>query len=364
MCRLEENIPGGIFMSKRTRRTFSQEFKQQIVNLYLAGKPRVEIIREYELTASAFDKWVKQSKTSGSFKEKDNLTPEQKELLELRKRNQQLLGLSRQSYYYQSKPKKDESELEEVVAEEFIRSRKAYGSRKIKKALSKRGIQISRRKISRIMKNRGLKSSYTVAYFKVHHSTCNEAKTTNVLNRKFLRDNPLEAIVTDLTYVRVGKKWNYVCFILDLFNREILGYSCGEHKDAVLVKKAFSRIKQPLTEVEIFHTDRGKEFDNQAIDELLTTFDINRSLSHKGCPFDNAVAESTYKSLKVEFVYQYTFETLQQLDLELFDYVNWWNHLRLHGTLGYETPVGYRNQRLAQRILDNELGCANASEAV
>ena len=55
------------------------------------------------------------------------------------------------------------------------------------------------------MKNRGLKSSYTVAYFKVHHSICNEAKTTNVLNRKFLRDNPLEAIVTDLTYVRVEK---------------------------------------------------------------------------------------------------------------------------------------------------------------
>lgn len=68
-------------MSKRTRRTFSQEFKQQIVNLYLAGKPRVEIIREYELTASAFDKWVKQSKTSGSFKGKDNLTPEQKDCL-------------------------------------------------------------------------------------------------------------------------------------------------------------------------------------------------------------------------------------------------------------------------------------------
>ncbi len=59
VCRLEENIPGGIFISKRTRRTFSQEFKQQIVNIYLAGKPRVEIIREYELTASAFDKWVK-----------------------------------------------------------------------------------------------------------------------------------------------------------------------------------------------------------------------------------------------------------------------------------------------------------------
>ncbi|MBX4215137.1 transposase, partial [Enterococcus faecium] len=77
-------------MSKRTRRTFSQEFKQQIVNLYLAGKPRVEIIREYELTASAFDKWVKQSKTRGSVKEKWDHTPEKKGLLERRKRNQQL----------------------------------------------------------------------------------------------------------------------------------------------------------------------------------------------------------------------------------------------------------------------------------
>ncbi|BDP75306.1 hypothetical protein EfmAA96_30910 (plasmid) [Enterococcus faecium] len=139
-----------------------------------------------------------------------------------------ILGLSRQSYYYQSKPKKDESELEEVVAEEFIRSRKAYGNQQLEMENDILKQAASRRKISRIMKNRGLKSSYTVAYFKVHHSTCNEAKTTNVLNRKFLRDNPLEAIVTDLTYVRVGKKWNYVCFILDLFNREILGYSCGE----------------------------------------------------------------------------------------------------------------------------------------
>ena len=63
-------------MSRRQRRTYSKEFKQQIVDLYLAGKPRAEIIREYELAASASDKWVKQAQTTGSFKEKDNLTPE------------------------------------------------------------------------------------------------------------------------------------------------------------------------------------------------------------------------------------------------------------------------------------------------
>ncbi len=77
-------------MSRRQRRTYSKEFKQQVVNLYLAGKSRSEIIREYELTGSAFDKWVKQAETTGSFKEKDNLSPEQKELIALRKRNQQL----------------------------------------------------------------------------------------------------------------------------------------------------------------------------------------------------------------------------------------------------------------------------------
>ena len=76
---------------KRPRRTFTPEFKSQLVRLFENGKPRTGIIREYDLTASAFDKWVKQSKTSGSFKEKDNRTPEQEELIKLRKENQRLM---------------------------------------------------------------------------------------------------------------------------------------------------------------------------------------------------------------------------------------------------------------------------------
>ena len=183
------------------------------------------------------------------------------------------------------------------------------------------------------------------------------------MNREFARKKPLEAIVTDLTYVKVGRKWHYICLILDLFNREIIGYSCGKYKSAELVKRAFSRISYPLTEVSLFHTDRGKEFDNQTIETILQTFGITRSLSEKGCPYDNAVAESTYKSVKIEFVYPQHFETLEQLELELFDYVHWWNHLRLHGTLGYETPIQFRYQRLAERTLDHEQGHDRDSEA-
>ena len=78
-------------MTQRERRTFTSEFKQQMVQLYLNGKPRRDIIREYELTPSALDKWIRQSQTSGSFKEKDNLTPEQEELIRLGKENKQLL---------------------------------------------------------------------------------------------------------------------------------------------------------------------------------------------------------------------------------------------------------------------------------
>ncbi len=77
-------------MTKRERRTYTEEFKNQMVQLYLNDKPRQEIIREYDLTPSAFDKWLKQSQTSGSFKEKDNRSPEESELLRLRKENQQL----------------------------------------------------------------------------------------------------------------------------------------------------------------------------------------------------------------------------------------------------------------------------------
>ncbi|OTN76656.1 transposase [Enterococcus sp. 8G7_MSG3316] len=80
---------------------------------------------------------------------------------------------------------------------------------------------------------------------------------------------------------------------------------------------------RPLTEVQIFHTNRRKEFDNKLIDTILEIFDIERSLSKKGCPYDNALADSTYKSFKAEFVYPNTFNTLNQLKLLLFDYVNW-----------------------------------------
>ncbi|WP_152023764.1 IS3 family transposase [Vagococcus penaei] len=380
-------------LERKPRRTFTKEFKQQMVDLYQSGKPRIDIIRDYELTPSTFDRWVKQGTTTGSFKEKDNLTPEQKELIKLRKELKMLemendilkqaalifgpkrqvikankhkysisamcrvLKISRQTYYYQEKKPLLESELEEIVEMIFRQNKKAYGARKIKKALSLEGIILSRRKIRRIMRHRNLVSVYTKAYFKVVSSNVNESKITNQLKRHFNSVMPLEKVVTDLTYVKVGNRWHYVCLILDLFNREIIGFSCGASKDAELVKQAFYTIPYALTNIQLFHTDRGKEFDNQVIDTILNTFNIKRSLSRKGNPWDNAVAESTYKSFKAEFVYPNQFETLKELSVALYDYVHWWNHFRIHGALNYVTPLSIRAQRLAIASLEDESNC-------
>lgn len=214
------------------------------------------------------------------------------------------LDVSRGSYYYEVKRKRSEDTVEKAVIDSFTKSRNSYGARRIKDDLKDQGLTVSRRKIRRIMLKFNFVSSYTTLKFKPLAASKNEQKIDNVLSREFDRNQPMEALVTDLTYVKVGNKWHYVCFIIDLFNREIVGYSSGPNKTVDLVLQALATINSPLDSVQLFHTDRGKEFDNQSIDELLDVFQIKRSLSRPDCPYDNAVAEATYRAFNIEFVYQ------------------------------------------------------------
>lgn len=252
-----------------------------------------------------------------------------------------ILRISRSHYYSYKEDIEKVDPLAEKVKDIFKDNKKTYGTRRIKSALERQGYQVSRRRIGRIMASEGLISVYTKAQYKVHKSKSNDAPIHNELNREFNDRNPLEAIVSDLTYVRVGGSWNYICTIMDLHNQEIIGYSTGPNKDAQLVYKAFSSIKHDLSLVGLFHTDRGREFINTQIDELLYTFDIKRSLSHKGTPYDNAVAEANFKSLKFEFVYQNKFNTLKELEVELGGHIWWYNNKRLHSSLGYKSPIEY-----------------------
>ena len=261
-----------------------------------------------------------------------------------------VLQVNRSTYYYEAKQLPDESGLASGIKEIFCKSRNNYGTRKIKRGLMKTGKQVSRRRIGRIMKQEGLVSNYTTAQFKPQKDTCNESKTENVLNRQFQNREYRDVVISDLTYVRAGAHWNYICVPAGLYNREIIGYSAGEHKTAELVKAAFQSVKGSLEEIRLFHTDRGNEFKNQTIEELPETFHIERSLSHKGCPYDNAVAEATFKIIKTEFVWNETFADLTELKLKLWDYVHWYNHHRIHSSLGYQTPVQYRQNNLKKVV--------------
>lgn len=261
-----------------------------------------------------------------------------------------VLQIQRSTYYYEAKERASEDDLTSTIIEIFQNSRQNYGTRKIKVELKKLGHQISRRRIGRIMNEQGLVSTYTVAQFKPHSNDVNESTQKNELNREFDQEEELTVVVSDLTYVRVNQKWNYICVFVDLFNREIVGFSTGPNKDAALVYRAFSSIKKDLRKIEYFHTDRGSEFKNKLIDEALETFEIKRSLSLKGCPYDNAVAEATFKIIKTEFVRGQHFTSLEELTRELRDYVHWFNHIRIHGTLGYLSPIEYKLGHLKKTV--------------
>ncbi|GGA53742.1 integrase [Paenibacillus physcomitrellae] len=263
-----------------------------------------------------------------------------------------VLQIAKSTFYYEAidKENEDESILTETIVEIFQSNRKAYGTRKIKTKLQEQGYIVSRRRIGRIMKEQGLVSTYTIAQYKPHKTACNDAETANVLKREFDQKEAKRFVVSDLTYVKVQHKWHYICVLIDLFNREIIGHSAGPRKDAALISRAFATVEGDLSDIQWFHTDRGSEFKNQNIDALLRTFNIGRSLSMKGCPYDNAVAEATYKVMKTEFINQMHFQSLHHLNVELYDYVNWFNRHRVHGSLGYMTPVQYKTTALKKVV--------------
>ena len=196
------------------------------------------------------------------------------------------------------------------------------------------------------MREQGMTSAYARGRSEPHRTRADEARLANLLDRGFDGYAPHTHLAGDLTYVRVGGDWAYVCLPAGLANRSIVGHSAGRTRDASLVLGAFATFDFPLTDVQVFHTDRGGKFDNTRIDEPLDVFGIKRSLSRKGNPYDNAVVESTNRLLKKELVYRNHYTTIEQLRRDLNDYVWWSDNQRLHSTLGYRSPKEFTEQGL------------------
>lgn len=236
--------------------------------------------------------------------------------------------------------------IEPDVPGAFEASRGGYGARRLKVALERAGITASRRRICRIMRENGLSSAYSGRAPKGGARPVQPPSAENVPARSFDGHAPRTHVASDLAYVRAGGSWRCVRLLADLCNREIVGCSCGRRKGARLVEADFSNVAFPLAAIEVFRSDRGPELCDGDVDALLSAFGIERPVSRPGNPYDNAVVESTNRALERELVRGRAFPSEDRLRTELFDWVNRYNDYRLHSTLGYMTPAGFREAGL------------------
>jgi len=253
------------------------------------------------------------------------------------------LKVHRSSYYYWLKRKASKRDIEKRDLSEKIRliyykSKRIYGSPRITMALCNEGIIVSRQRVARLMKEMSLRSIIRKKFVVTTDSKHNYPVVKNKLNRNFQVDGTGKVWVSDITYIRTSQGWLYLTVIIDLGDRKVVGWSLSRSLKAfetVVPAWIMAVNNRPITQKLIFHSDRGVQYACNEFKTLLTGYKlVERSMSRKGDCWDNAVAESFFKNLKVEWVYQNKYRTRRQAALSIFEYIEtWYNTVRIHTTL-------------------------------
>lgn len=223
----------------------------------------------------------------------------------------------------------------------YDQSRQTYGSPRVTKALHKQGLSVSRPRVARLMRAAQLKSIVRPNYVPTTHSAHSYVPAPNLLNRDFRVNQPGKVWVSDITYIKVSSQWVYLTAILDLYDRRVIGWTMSSGMTASQTSLAALRIAMANRKPNglLFHSDRGIQYACGEFKTLLATHKITQSMSRKGNCWDNAVAESFFKTLKVECTNRFTFHSLQQARAELVSYIEgWYNPRRIHSGLDYQTP--------------------------
>ena len=275
----------------------------------------------------------------------------------------QLLEVSRSGYYeWLSRPPRAQAQVDQEVQDKiqhyFAQGRGTYGTRRIKHLLAQDGLQVSRRRIGRLLAQAGLRCK-TRRKFKAP-KTSGQAQTVapNQLNREFTVQVPDKIYVGDITYLPTGEGWLYLAVVLDLCSRAVVGWSMANHMRAELVTQALSMAigqRQPAAGL-IMHTDRGSQYGAESYRQLLTQHGMQPSMSRKGNCWDNAVAESFFHTLKTELIYLEDFDTHEQAQTVVFEYIEvFYNRQRCHSANGYLAPRAYEQALKASGTLCPEM---------
>ncbi len=274
------------------------------------------------------------------------------------------LGVARGTFYNhifrradRSKREKEQAQLTLIVKQIFDDSEQRYGAEKIRVTLAESGIHVGRKRITAIMQELGLYSIRVDA--KKEFKKKQKYTKQNLLKREFSASHPNQIWVSDITYFKVKDYWVYLCTILDLYSRRVIGWRVSRHMSTNLVtatfKAAFEERGQPQSLT--FHSDRGKQYISKAFTKLLQQCGVKQSFSATAKPIDNAVAETFFATFKREEAYRREYTSEQHFRRSVEEYIRFYNEVRPHQTLNYKTPQGFEaafQTRFTEKQCSNE----------
>lgn len=263
-----------------------------------------------------------------------------------------VLDVSRSRYYvwrtHSKGLRQQENErLLEKIKEAHKMSRRTYGSPRITKELKATGIPCGKNRIARLMRLEGIIAKTKRRFRITTNSRHNLSVAENLLNRQFEAEEPNKVWLSDITYIWTQEGWLYLSAVLDLFNRQVIGWSMDERLTQDLVLQALHQAlgRRKAEPGVVFHSDRGSQYAGHAFRSVLKHHDIVQSMSARGNCYDNAVMESFFHTLKTEVVYFERYRTRAEARQSIFEYIEiFYNRIRRHSSLGYLSPLEFENR--------------------
>jgi transposase InsO family protein len=226
-----------------------------------------------------------------------------------------------------------------------------YGWPRVWKELLAKGIRVGKERVRKLMVLHGIKARAKRKYKATTDSNHKLPVAPNLLGRQFAVSVPNRVWTGDITYIDTGEGWLYLAAVIDLFSRQIVGWSMQPRMKKELVIDAlrmawFRRHPQPGL---IFHSDRGSQYCSDEFQAALAAYGMRSSMSRKGDCWDNAPTESLWGSLKVARLHGVHFATRRAAMDEVIDWMGFYNHRRLHSTLAYVSPMQFEQRWLADQ---------------
>jgi putative transposase len=268
------------------------------------------------------------------------------------------LGVSVSGYYAwrsraPSQHQQDDAALLKAIGAAYQAGRGLYGSPRIHAALHQQGLRCSRKRVARLMRQAGIHSlRRPKRRVRTTDSGHNRPVAPNLLKRDFSAVAPNEKWVGDIVGIWTDEGWLYLAALLDTYSRFIVGWAMSAYRDEALVEAALHMALAgrdlPADTHLIQHTDRGSQYTAQAYLALLKQHGIQFSMSDKGDPYDNAMIESFFSTLRAELTDLHRFATRPAARTAVFEFIEvFYNRQRLHSSLGYRSPVAFESTHLS-----------------